>query len=181
MSRLGRANGQRIVTVCFFCKTEKETSSSIRKFCSRKCFELSRRKYNTCAYCKEKYQNKRGTKCCSRSCAQKLKPRKRGYKLSEEHRRKIANAQRGAQGNNWKGGVWSSQPQSERKSTMYRRIRKEVMERDNWKCVFCKKSGYLEVDHIKSYSKYPELRYEKDNLRTLCKECHRKTPTFSKG
>lgn len=181
MSRLGKANGQRIVTVCFFCKLEKETSSSTRKFCSRKCYELNKRKFSVCAHCGISYRNTKDTKCCSRSCAQKLRPRKRGYKLTEEHKRKVSEAQKGAKGNNWKGGLWKSQPQSERKTSRYRNLRNSIFERDGWCCIECGSKEKLEVDHIKSYSKYPELRFEPTNLRTLCKPCHRKTPTYARG
>lgn len=181
MSRLGRANGERIITICAFCKAPKETSSSSRKFCSRKCYELNKRNFSNCGYCSQRYRNPKNTRCCSRSCAQRLRPRKRGYHISEEHRRKIADAQRGEKGNNWKGGVYTSQPQAERKSARYRTLRKEVMERDGWQCVLCSQKGYLEVDHILSYSKHPDLRFVKENLRTLCKSCHKQTPTFSKG
>lgn len=184
MSRLGRANGQRIVTICFFCKLKKETSSSKRKFCSRKCYELNKRKiskFSKCMMCGITYQNSQNTKCCSRSCAQKLKPRKRGYKLTVEHRRKISEAQTGTRGNNWRGGLWKSQTQSERKTSVYKNLRKDILERDGWRCIECGSKENLEVDHIKSYSKYPLLRFEPTNLRTLCRGCHLKTPTFAKG
>ena len=119
---------------------------------------------------------------CNKTCSAAVGGRAGlGNKTPEEVREKIRNAQRGEKGNNWKGGLWSSQPQSERKSARYRTLRKEVMERDVWKCVLCGDGGELEVDHIKSYSKYPELRFEKTNLRTLCKPCHRDTDTFAKG
>lgn len=96
-------------------------------------------------------------------------------------REKIRLSQLGEKGNNWSGGVWKSQPQSERKSSRYRALRKEVLKRDNYKCVLCGGGGELEVDHIKSYSKYPDLRFDKANLRTLCKPCHKLTPTYCRG
>lgn len=43
-----------------------------------------------------------------------------------------------------------------------------------------KTGGNLEADHIKPYSLFPELRYEVDNGRTLCVDCHKKTPTWGK-
>lgn len=118
---------------------------------------------------------------CNNYCSQKGRPRKRGYSLSPEHRKKIGDAQRGDKGNNWKGGKWSSQPQSERKSSAYKTLRKEVLQRDGYKCVLCSSREKLEMDHIKSYSKYPDLRYQKSNLRILCHSCHRKTDSFAKG
>jgi len=36
----------------------------------------------------------------------------------------------------------------------------------------------LEADHIKAFSEYPELIYDINNGRTLCKECHKKTDNY---
>jgi 5-methylcytosine-specific restriction endonuclease McrA len=137
------------------------------------------KEFDTRLPCGQSYSRK---KWCSVVCTQRGKPRKRGYHFTYEHREKIRQSQLGSKGNNWRGGEWSSQPQSERKSARYRTIRKNVFERDNYTCVLCKRvGGSLELDHIKSYSKHQELRLEPNNLRTLCKECHRKTPTFARG
>lgn len=40
------------------------------------------------------------------------------------------------------------------------------------KCMCCGSIERLEVDHIKPKSKYPELKYEFDNLQILCKICN---------
>lgn len=60
--------------------------------------------------------------------------------------------------------------------------RREVLERDNFECQWCKDEGRvtiadissLEVDHIKELADCPELALDDDNLRTLCKDCHNK-------
>lgn len=65
-------------------------------------------------------------------------------------------------------------------SAKWRNLRQEILERDHYECQWCKDKGYvtdistsiLEVDHIKELEFYPELALERDNLRTLCKECH---------
>lgn len=78
----------------------------------------------------------------------------------------------------WKGGV-TQKNMVIRKSLEYRIWREKVFERDNYTCVFCKKrGGKLNADHIKPFSEYYELRFEIGNGRTLCIECHVKTPTF---
>lgn len=67
-------------------------------------------------------------------------------------------------------------------SSQWQRIRKEVLERDHYECQWCASEGrlttqadsVLEVDHIKELEYYPEHALDKDNLRTLCKECHNK-------
>lgn len=70
-----------------------------------------------------------------------------------------------------------------------------IFERDGYTCQFCKqKGGKLQVDHIKPFSKImdennietPEEAimcdelWDTDNGRTLCIDCHRKTPTWGK-
>ncbi len=45
-------------------------------------------------------------------------------------------------------------------------------------CVFCSAENKLteatEVDHIQSLKDRPELKYQEQNLRALCKSCHSK-------
>lgn len=66
-----------------------------------------------------------------------------------------------------------------RKSVPYQEWRKAVFERDNYTCQECGIRGvYLHADHIKRFAEYPELRLELSNGRTLCADCHRKTPTW---
>lgn len=58
-------------------------------------------------------------------------------------------------------------------------ISPKVLERDNYTCVLCDKyGGDLHVDHIKGWSTYPELRFDVNNCRTLCVDCHYKV-TFN--
>lgn len=35
-----------------------------------------------------------------------------------------------------------------------------------------------EADHIKPFAYFPELRLDVNNGQTLCKDCHKKTPTW---
>lgn len=60
-----------------------------------------------------------------------------------------------------------------RLSYRYRQWRKSVLERDNYTCQKCgAKEKVMEVHHIKSFAKYPELRDEVSNGITLCHNCH---------
>lgn len=61
----------------------------------------------------------------------------------------------------------------------YKQLRKNVFKRDNYTCQICYKTKtYIQMDHIKEWCNYPELRFEITNCRTLCLECHKKTPNF---
>ncbi|WP_239255406.1 HNH endonuclease [Listeria ilorinensis] len=78
------------------------------------------------------------------------------------------------------------------KSGPWKRVRQDVLERDNYECQECKRSGRvttkvttelvkLDVDHIKDLEHYPELALDLDNLETLCQVCHnRKHHRFAK-
>ena len=78
---------------------------------------------------------------------------------------------------NWK---WWITPENKkiRRSIEYKEWRKKVFERDWYACVLCRKQWYLHADHIKPFCKYKELRFDVNNWRTLCVECHLKTETF---
>ena len=98
-------------------------------------------------------------------------------KHSEKTKLKISEYQRknlriGPESPNWRGGL-----RSERKKAMgkyeYRDWRKLVFTRDNWTCQICKvRGGKLEADHIKPWCAFPDLRYDVNNGRTVCKSCH---------
>lgn len=78
----------------------------------------------------------------------------------------------------WKGGITPINKKI-RDSIEYEEWRTKVFIRDNYTCQGCGQiGGYLEADHIKSFSLYPELRFDTNNGRTFCKSCHRKTNTW---
>jgi 5-methylcytosine-specific restriction endonuclease McrA len=62
----------------------------------------------------------------------------------------------------------------DRRSYAYNFWRKEVWERDSYKCRInnCDCYGKIIAHHILSYTKYPELRYEINNGITLCQAHH---------
>jgi len=87
---------------------------------------------------------------------------------------------KGSKNPNWKGGITNIN-RLIRGSIEYSLWREAVFKRDNFTCIWCgKKGGNLEVDHIKQFAYYPELRFAIDNGRTLCKDCHKTTETYSK-
>ena len=72
---------------------------------------------------------------------------------------------------NWKGGKRREKHASNWK---YAEWRGKVFEYDNFTCWTCEeKGGYLIGHHLKSWSEYPELRYEVSNGLTLCGWCHK--------
>jgi 5-methylcytosine-specific restriction endonuclease McrA len=74
------------------------------------------------------------------------------------------------------------------KSTSWKHLRQQALERDNWECQRCKELGKVHVDskkvqgekksielnvhHVKEIYHHPELALELDNLKTLCLNCH---------
>ena len=101
-----------------------------------------------------------------------------GRTVSEETRAKISASSRREKHWNWKGGK-AGESLLERKNPLYKKWRTAILERDNYTCVWCKKhGGKLVADHKVAWSKSPKLRFEISNGRTLCEECHRKTPNF---
>ena len=85
---------------------------------------------------------------------------------------KISESHRGDKAYQWKGGITPINTKI-RNSKEYAAWRTAVFERDDYTCQNCNQcGGVLNADHIKPFSKYPELRLELSNGRTLCKGCH---------
>jgi len=78
---------------------------------------------------------------------------------------------------NWKGGV-SRGWKTGYYSTGYKKWRQDVFKRDEYTCQECGDIGYITAHHIKSWSKYSELRYDVSNGITLCEKCHSKTDNY---
>ncbi len=81
----------------------------------------------------------------------------------------------------WNTGTGKELPYSSwiKRTPEWKNMRKEVFERDNYTCQICGQvGGVLHPDHIKPKSKFPELVFVIDNVRTLCRECHQKTDTY---
>ena len=105
---------------------------------------------------------------------------------SEETKRKIGDKHKGRffgggfkLGNKnpvWKGGISKLRDRHDR-TARYKKWRINIFQRDNWTCQTCGERG-MQVHHIKSWVKYPKLRFEEDNGVTLCIECHKLTDNY---
>lgn len=97
---------------------------------------------------------------------------------SDEVKRKLSFAKSGPKHHNWQGGI-SPINMRIRNSWKNRSWRREVLKRDNFSCIWCGDTGPdLNVDHIKPFAYFPELRFDINNGRTLCKNCHMKTESY---
>ena len=140
-----------------------------QKYCSKICW--ARRNPPTikkCLYCTSKfstYGKERKTKVyCKQEC------RDTDYRVRFK----------GPKSHRWEGGK-TEKMQIIKSSARYKEWRTAVFKRDGYRCVFCGVKGiYLEADHIKPKHKYPKLMFRISNGRTLCRSCHRKTPTFAR-
>lgn len=122
--------------------------------------------------------------------------RPKGFVMSLESRKKLSETRinkglaSGSNNTNWRGGITAIN-RVIRKSFEYKLWRDSVLRRDKYTCIWCgliggwskeqKRKINLEVDHIKPFASYPELRFAIDNGRTLCKECHITTDTYGRN
>mgnify|MGYP001564505939 CR=1 FL=1 len=165
-----------VVRKCSNCNIEvyKQPCHSHRKnsYCSKKC-HMEHLKKNSfffpCMICEKKVFTQptqikyRHRKTCSVVCKSALL-----RKRAEERRIKF-------------GYTKHQLDRLARSSPEAQRWRKEIFERDDYTCKFCGIRGsYLEADHIKPFSLFPELRYDLLNGRTLCRKCHDTTKTSAK-
>lgn len=150
-----------------------------KKFCCKECYY---------AYLKGKPSNRKpflGKKHSLETKA-KISAKLTGSNLSNKACHNISLAKRGNKNPAWKGGI-TPKSSKERKSQRYTLWRKSVFKRDDYTCQECfakngnGKAVILHAHHIKSWAKYPELRYIIDNGITLCKDCHKKTDSYLKG
>lgn len=106
----------------------------------------------------------------------KIAERRKNWKLSEEAKKRISIANSGENNGSWRGGVWDKK-NGRNAGYPYRVFRRQVLKHSPY-CSFCGSTERLEMDHIKPYSVYPELRMEISNVRVLCHECHKSTETY---
>jgi 5-methylcytosine-specific restriction endonuclease McrA len=147
-----------------FIATNVETKKGKAKTCSRECANIIMKKTET-------------RKCANRECGNLVTRRPSEFTSDVCFCSRACRTQEFAPA--WMGGLTEEHIRI-RNSQDYAEWRKQVFERDGYKCVHCgdDKGGNLEADHIKPFSLFPEERLNIENGRTLCKPCHIKTPTY---
>ncbi|MEK7111863.1 MAG: NUMOD3 domain-containing DNA-binding protein, partial [Patescibacteria group bacterium] len=115
-----------------------------------------------------------------------------GKPRTEETKKKIGDAQRGALNHAWRGGI-SPLRVKIMNHPFYRKWQLDIMARDNFTCVLDGKIGKLAVDHfpisfslilrrnnIKNLNDALDCKglWDISNGRTLCKPCHLETPNY---
>ena len=150
-------------TFTFYKSALKKKSKG--KYCSRKCYGLSRRGLSN---------HLKGTKW--------LKERKKKHSEIMKRIGKKPPVYYGENNNKWKGGITPINEKI-RKSFKYKEWRKSVFKRDNYRCIIggISHGNDIHADHIKPFSLFPKLRFELSNGRTLCSRCHRKTDTWGEN
>jgi hypothetical protein len=103
------------------------------------------------------------------------------YRLGKKHtlesRAKMSKSMKGKNAGEkshlWKGGIAKLKKYKHYKNFDYVQWRNAVFQRDNYTCQNCGARGVvLHPHHIKSFTKYPEIRYDVNNGVTLCVPCH---------
>jgi 5-methylcytosine-specific restriction endonuclease McrA len=101
-----------------------------------------------------------------------------GRVTSEEQRKKISEAKKGHPYKHFTQ-TKSYQRHLIRTSSEYKQFRRTIFIRDDFTCQQCGVRGsYIELHHLKSFSQFPEFRFDRNNVVTLCKECHKKTDNY---
>lgn len=96
----------------------------------------------------------------------------KGYKHTNETKKKISENNKGKKSSQWKGGITPINLQI-RQSLELRLWKKAVLERDNFTCQKTgQRGGKLVVHHINNFADFPELRTSISNGIILSKESH---------
>ena len=166
---------------CKKCNKEVTRYAINKGFCSQSCSNRARKGFHTleliCKTCTKKFKVR---KCESKNrlyCSLLCVFSSEEYR--KKHSDKIGLFKKGSKHWNWKGGITPSHL-SLRASPIFQEFKRKIRNRDNYTCQKCGIRGVrLDVDHIRPFSLFPELRLDASNCRTLCRPCHIKTDTWA--
>lgn len=172
-----------IKRICNYCGNEfiiNDGNGKNKKYCNIKCYHNSRIGIKD----SEKTKNKKSSSNIGKHNRlhteiekEKIKLTSIGRKWTIERRLKISEDRKGDKTHLWKGGK-DKKIYKHYNNAEYKIWREQIFERDNYTCQKCGVRSqvgrriYLHPHHIKSYTYYPQLRYDINNGVTLCKECH---------
>lgn len=146
--------------ICEVCGKHFKSNQpkNANRFCSRECYDKFhniKNKIRICPICGKNFEARTNEdKYCSQEC----------------HLKNLHSIYKGPNHWNWQGGI--SKENDERDSNEYKQWRKQVYQKDNYKCQKCGNKIKLNAHHIFSWKYYPNLRYEVSNGMTLCEDCH---------
>jgi len=64
----------------------------------------------------------------------------------------------------------------------WKTLREAVKRRDGYRCTVCGTAAIpLDVDHIQPFARRPDLALDPSNLRTICRTCHNRKRTRTRG
>jgi nucleoside-diphosphate-sugar epimerase len=87
---------------------------------------------------------------------------------------------KGSKSHNKKPNPQEHEHKKIRQSSRYKKWRESVLAKEGSFCKFCGSKEDINVDHIRPFASFPSLRFNVDNGRVLCEECHKNTPTYGK-
>lgn len=110
---------------------------------------------------------------CSKKCLHK-KGGRSGIPLCKKSKRLMSEKMSGVNNPLYISGCSKSRKDEYKKDYEIRDWRNAVFKRDNYTCQKCFKNKVkLNADHIKTWSEHPKLRFDINNGRTLCVNCHK--------
>lgn len=151
---------------CKYCGKEFITvPSKNAKFCSTRCFNLSRIGHPISELTRIRTAESNRNRIWKESSRNKVSNTLKKLGIKPPSRKGIHGKR--------KDNPITPENKRIRQSIEYSLWRESVFARDNWVCQKCgERGGILNPHHIKNFSQYPELRFVIDNGITLCKECH---------
>lgn len=73
----------------------------------------------------------------------------------------------------WNKGTGRKKPVNQAELTKWLKFRKEYVAKETCGCYKCGSKNRLELHHIVSKTKVPDLKYEESNIIVLCYWCHK--------
>jgi len=127
-----------------------------------------------CHQCQKGFKGRKESKFCNLGCKGLFY---RGKPLSQEQKIKLSLVKQGYVP--WNKGLGKPRKSDVRKTRIFKNFRISILIKSSYRCSECGNiNGRLEIDHIKPVKFFPELVLDENNVRILCRECHKKTPTY---